>query len=220
MNGTTRPARGVAGRHARGAAQARRGFTLVELMIALTITAMVAACIAIMVNSVAAGTTGTQDGRRHLVRMQALESRVLGTIHGASCILAAGNGYVVYWTGDANSDNCLQLSELGMLELDNTGTLQKYTTVFPANFSLAQIATANTRYAANTSWYAAAQTAKTTGYFSATAVAHNVTTFNVALDNVTPTAALLVTCNVQLSDGQVTRSGVIAGAIRNLQVPQ
>ena len=190
------------------------------MMIALTITAMVAACIAIMVNSVAAGTTGAQDGRRHLVRMQALESRLLGTIHSARCILAAGNGYIVYWTGDANCDNNLQLSELGMLELDNTGTLQQYTTAFPGNFSLAQIATANTSYAANTSWYAAAQTAKGTGYFQATAVAHNVTSFNVTLDNVTPTAAVLATFTMQLSDGQVTRSGMIAGAIRNLQVPQ
>lgn len=198
----------------------RTAFTLVELMIALTITAMVAACIAIMVNSVAAGTIGAQDGRRHLVRMQSLESRLLGTVHSASCILAAGNAYIVYWTGDANCDNNLQLSELGLLELDNTNTLQQYHTVFPANFSLAQIASANTTYATNTNWYAAAQTAKSTGYFPATAVARNITTFNVTLDNVTPTAALLATFTVQLSDGQVTRSGMIAAAIRTLQVPQ
>lgn len=197
------------------------GFTLLEMLIALSITALIGMCIAIMINSMAAGTAGQQDGRRHLVRLQALESRLLSKFHPAACILEAGNGYVVYWTGDANINNAVELNELGMLELNTTThTLQEYTTVFPGNFSLSDIASANTQYAASTSWYAAAQTAKATSYFPASAVAHNMTGFKVTLDNATATAARLATFHLDLSDGQVTRSGMVAVAIRAWQAPQ
>jgi hypothetical protein len=189
-------------------------------MVALSITILIGSCIAMMISGMAMGTTGQQDGRRHLVRMQTLETRLIATVHSSQCILASGNGYLVYWVADRNCDNILQLSELGLLELDNTGTLQQYATVFPANFSLAQIASADTGYPANTNWYAAAQTAKSSGYFVATPLAHDVSTFTVTLDNAAPTAARLVTMSVQLDDGQVQRAGAVTAAVRSLQAPQ
>lgn len=200
--------------------KAARAFTIAELLIALTITAIISASIAAMISSVSAGTTGQQDGRRFLVRVQSLEARLATSVHASQCILASGNNYIVYWIADSTHDNAVQLSELGMLELDPvTNTLNQYQTVFPSNYSLAQIASANTTFAANTNWYNAAQAAKST-FFTPTPIAGHITAFTPTLDAANPTSAHTATFAITISDGIVTRNAVIGATLRNQVPPQ
>jgi hypothetical protein len=189
-------------------------------MMAMVITGLIAGTISIMVNSVAVGTNSQQDGRRHLVRLQSLQSRLTATIHSANAILASGSNYLVYWSTD-NSDRIVELAELAMIQLDTTsGELRLYQTAFPANYTQTQINSANTSYAANQDWNAAATTAKSGSFFPYTVLAKNVQSFSVTLDNATATSAKLVTCNLTLSDGQITRSGTVVAVVRNPMTPQ
>ena len=191
-------------------------------MIALVITGLMGACIAVMINSVSAGTVGEQDGRRHLVRIQALQSRISTLLHSSQCILAAGPSYLVYWSQDTNNDHAVQLSELAMLQLNGT-VLQQYTTVWPEGFSPVQIASANATYATNSNWYSAAQNAKTS-YLKPRPIATNVAAFTVTWDAlVTPrvaTNANMATCIITLSDGQVQRTAAFTAALRAPAPPQ
>ncbi len=203
-----------------------RAFTMAELLLALVIVALISGVIATMIKATADGSRGNADGRRNLVRLQAIENEVQNYANKSTAILAAGNGYLVLWLGDGQDqylspNQAVNLSELVMFELNTTThQLNLYTTSWPTGFSKANTISADTAYAASTDWYSACQTAKTTGYFNARLVANNVTAFNVTLDSATATQALIATCNVTINDGVVPRSGLIGAAIYYHTAPQ
>ena len=212
---------------AHGAARRQHaGVTLVELILALSLLSLVGMCIVMMIKATADGTAGQNDGRRHLVRMQSIEAQVAQVVRPCNCILAAGTGYVVLWTGDGQDANiatnqAVNLSEMVMFELDTTANqLKLYRTSWPAGTSGASMASSDSTYAASSNWYNAAQAAKSTGYFSPTVLANNVTSFSVTLDNGTATAAMMATMWLTINDGVVTRNLVIPATLRSRMAPQ
>lgn len=207
-------------------AKTRRGVTLVELMLSLSILSLVAICIAMMIKGTTDGTAGQTDGRRHLVRMQSLEAQIAQFVRPCQCILAAGNGYLVLWTGDGQDPNiatnqAVNLSEIVMIELDTaTKKLKTYRTTFPAGTSVATMIAADSTYAGNSNWYSAATAAKSTGYFNGTTIANNITACNITLDNANATAAMMATIWITLDDGVVSRTVVIPASLRQHWTPQ
>ena len=204
----------------------RRGVTLVELMLALSLLSLVGICIVMMIKATADGTAGQTDGRRHLVRMQSLEARVAQWVRPCDSVLAAGTGYVVLWMGDGQDPNisvnlAVNLSELMLFELDTTAQqLKLYRTSWPTGFTAANMIAADATYAASTNWYNAAQAAKSTGYFNPTVLANHVTSFNVTLDSGNPTAAKMLTLWITIDDGVVARTMVIPAMLRQQNAPQ
>jgi hypothetical protein len=196
-----------------------------ELIIALAITAVTAAILSILIAATALGTTTQQDGRRGLVREQSIKAQFSDAIANARCILDAGPNYLVYWTGDQTgaitpANGAVNLSELRLLEVDTaTHTLNLYTCQWPAGYSNASILAADQTYAANTPWYTAAQSAKSTGYFSPSAIASNVTGMTVSLDAASPTAAKLVTIAISFTDGPTARTVLVGETLETPQVP-
>ena len=192
----------------RGAAAA---FTLVELLIALTLTSLMGACIVLMIHGVAVGTENQQDGRRHLTRAAALETRLMTQLHGARAILAAGNGYVVYWIGDEAAGNpvnkIVNLSEMCMIQLNSTqNQLVMYTKA---------AGTADVLYSNTTNWYTTAKSALT----NQTILANNVTAFTATASNSTPTNARSVIINITLADSYFTRTVSFAVGLRAQAAP-
>lgn len=205
---------------------ARRGLTLVELMLAVSIMTLVGGCIVVMIKGTADGTAGNADGRRHLVRTQAMEATVAAIVRPCWAVLAAGNGYVVLWTGDGAdpyiaANQAVNLSEMVMLELDaNAKQLKCYKTVWPAGYSQANTLSNDTLYAASSNWYSAAQAAKSGSFFVPTVLANNVTAFNVTLDNATAVNADMATLWITFDDGKSARTIAIPAALRATMVPQ
>jgi hypothetical protein len=203
-----------------------RAVTLIELMLALSLLSLVGICIVMMIKATADGTAGQNDGRRHLVRMQAIEAQVAQVVRPSACILAAGTGYLVLWTGDGKDVNiatnqAVNLSEIVMFELDsNAQQLKLYRTSWPAGTSGASMASSDSTYAASSNWYNAAQAAKSTGYFNGTVLANKVSAFAVTLDSGTPTSAMMATLSVTINDGVVTRTVVIPATLRSRMTPQ
>lgn len=203
----------------------RRGVTLVELMLALSVLSLVGICIAMMIKGTADGTAGATDGRRHLVRMQSLEAQIAQTVRPCQCILAAGNGYLVLWLGDGQDANiatnqAVNLSELLLIEHDSANKkLKVYRTTWPAGTSVATMIANDTTYAGNSNWYSAATAAKG-NYFTGTTIANNVTSCNVTLDSANATSAMMATLWITLDDGVVSRTVVIPASLRQRLVPQ
>jgi prepilin-type N-terminal cleavage/methylation domain-containing protein len=188
----------------------RRGFTLPEIVIALTLTAIMGVCITMMISSVAAGTVGQQDGRHHLTRMQALQSRLLTQIHGCRAILSGGSGYLVYWIGDEQAGNSVNkyvnLSEMYLIQL-NTATNQLVLYTKAAGV-------ADQAYGNHTVWATAAQTALQNGWYTSTILANNVTAFSATPSNSVATNARLVTISITIQDTYSTRNTCFAASIR------
>ncbi len=190
-------------------------FTLVELMVAITVTSIMSVCIAAMIHSVAVGTESQQDGRRHLTRATALQARLMTQIHSARAILATGNGYLVYWTGDEAVGNTVNksvdLSEMNLIQL-NTSTNQLILYTKAAGVS-------DSTYSNRTTWYTASQTAKSSNWYTSTVLANNVTAFNTTATNSTVTNAREVFMTVTISDGYITRNACFAVGLRAWAAP-
>ncbi len=203
----------------------RGGMTLMELIIGLAITAVVAGVLAILINSTAAGTNSQNDGRRALVKMQSFKAQVGDVLSNARSILAVGSNYVVYWVGDqagavTPANGAVNLSELRLLEVDTTtGNLNLYAVQWPAGFSNASILSADQTYAAGTAWYAACQTAKSGGYFSPTLIATNVTSLAAVLDAASCTQAKMISIVLNFSDTVNSRQAVLSACLANQVAP-
>lgn len=194
----------------RGEPAARRGLTFIELLIGLSITAFTCAILAVLINATAMGTSAQNDGRRALVRLQTLKSILEDEFGNARRILAAGNNYVVYWTGDRNDgvtpiNGAVNFSELRLLEIDPAGNLTIYCTRWPDGMSTAAKSAADTAFAANSDWYTAVAAYKGTSNFSANTIATGATAMAVSLDNASPLAARYVHLRITLSDNGTTR---------------
>jgi hypothetical protein len=202
-----------------------RGLTFVELVIALAITAFVASILAVLINATAVGTNASQDGRRGLVRTQAIKAQVGDALANARCILGVSATAIVYWTGDipnaaTPANGAVNLSEMRLLEFDSaTGRLNLYVCQWPAGFSSPSIVGADQTYASSSNWITAAQTAKGSGYFVANLLASNVSGFTASLDAATPMQARMAHVRIDIADGVSSRSVIVAASLQTPATP-
>ena len=208
----------------RGLTAPRRGLTLIELLIGLSITAFTCAILAVLINATALGTSTQNDGRRALVRLQTLKSVLADEFVNARCILATGANYVIYWTGDqpgsvTPANNAVNFSELRLLEIDPAGNLNIYCTRWSTGMTDAAKLAADTTYAATSNWYGAVTALKGTSNFSANTLAAGATKLSASLDNASPTGARYIHVRIDLNDGVVTRQFARGVTLANPAVP-
>jgi hypothetical protein len=208
----------------RGRTVARRGLTFIELLIGLAITAFTCAILAALIHATALGTSTQNDGRRGLVRLQTLKSVLADEFVNARCILATGNNYVIYWTGDqpgsvTAANGAVNFSELRLLEIDAAGNLNICCTQWPAGMTDAAKQSADTTYAANSNWYAAVSALRGTTYYSTHALASGGAALTASLDAATPTSAHYIHVRIDLNDGMVRRQFALGVTLANPAVP-
>jgi type II secretory pathway pseudopilin PulG len=164
----------------------RGGFTLMELVIGMMVTALVTAASAALLSAVAQGWTQSdtaQDNSLAIIQTHMRLQRVLrsakqlglcktGAIEGSSA------ASILIWKGDANLDSQVQFSELALLEHDPAdGVIRYYEVVYPSNWTVAQQAAADTPALANDEIYdeSAIDSFKAIAYVQATVLARGVT---------------------------------------------
>jgi hypothetical protein len=98
---------------------ARRGLTLLELMLAMAITGMVGVGIASMLTMVATGARGNRDGRSAVLRTHAAGVRLRAYMDPALCVLQhdPARGLVV-WLSDTTGDGVVNLTEMRVIWWD------------------------------------------------------------------------------------------------------
>ena len=102
------------------------GFTLAELVLALSITTLMGACITSMLYSFSYGSTVQSDNREAMVASELVKMRMSEAVQRSTKVLAQGTNYLVLWTAD-DGDGIPQLSELRRIEYDATAmTLTSY----------------------------------------------------------------------------------------------
>ena len=204
--------------------QTRRGMTLIELLIGLSITAVTCGILAVLIGATATGTNTQNDGRRALVRLQSLKATLQDEFINARCILAVGTNYVVYWIGDQPTspvpgNNAVNFSELRMMEIDASGNLNIWYCKWPAGTSNATIAANDPAYYVGTDWRATALALKGPTYYASNTLATGATSLNVTLDAASVNAAKYVHFRADVNDGTVTRQLVLGVALANPLTP-
>jgi len=98
-----------------------RGVSLVELVLALAITSLIASSIAGLVYSVYQSQHDQQHLRRRNSRAEVVTARLDGAIRSSAMVLAVGADHVVLWKTDTNVDRKPNLSEIQRIEWDRAG---------------------------------------------------------------------------------------------------
>ncbi|UCD75598.1 MAG: prepilin-type N-terminal cleavage/methylation domain-containing protein [Phycisphaerales bacterium] len=116
----------------------RRGLTLLELMLALTVTALVAAAISGMMAAVTTGVNSRRDSRAVMVRASAAESRVSAYVAPSRCVLRVNPVSLVLWMSDDRESETVHATEVRWLLFSpESGSLDVCYVKFPDSWTQA-----------------------------------------------------------------------------------
>lgn len=133
----------------------RRGLTLVELLIAIAITAIIGAAIGIVMTAAAQNLTRVSEVRSALQRSHAMRSRISAYTDAALCVLDEDEeqGFAV-WLNDQNSGGTLNLSELRVIWYDGSGeTISVEWVSWPEEWTPLEISAADNEVPIGTDYY-------------------------------------------------------------------
>lgn len=195
-------------------------FTIAELLIALTITSLIALTASGMLFATIRATDDRTDRRHVIVRSAVIGKRITAEVHGALSFLAASDDEIVIWATDGNANGAVNLDEIVLLERDNaTSELRRYAIVWPGGWDQATIDAANTVYTPAADFSAVAAAAKGTGNFPASVWSTQLSVMGVTLDNATAQQARLATLRLALTVGDLVENVVVAASIRTPRLP-
>lgn len=191
----------------------RRGLTLVELMLALSIMALIGATVAGMLSAVAYGTDEDGDVRKLVARNKMVSMRINAAVRGSQRVLEAGQTadltWVVLWGRDLDENDAPSLLEIRLLEYDAaTRTLSSYA---------APDGTTDVLYELSDDFDAITDALRGTADFPETRWANDAEAFDVTLDETDPQAAKMLSYRLSLTAGSLTDIAIGTAKLRNEQ---
>ena len=176
----------------------KNGFTIVEMILALGITAMVGVAVSAMLVSISYGTTNQTDLRRADVKERVLGMRISDAIQSSEMILAQGSDHLILWMGDSRENGLPDLSEIRRIDWDVT---DQEMWSYSAPFDLLEAN--NTTYNFVDDFNTITLALMGTSNFPGEPWAHMVTGWTQTLDQVNPQAAKMIQYTVTLSGSDV-----------------
>ena len=174
------------------------GFTMIEIMIAMAMTAMIGLAVSSMLVSVSYGTTTQDDLRRTTVKEKVIATRMDQAIRLSKMVLAQGPDHLVLWMGDRRRNGVPDLSEIRRIDRDNT-TMELWSYSAPMSLSDSQ----NTPYSFATDFDATTSALMGTSNFPGELWGTGVTSWNQTLDQSNPQSAKLVGYSLTLPGNNV-----------------
>ena len=189
----------------------RRGFTLVELLLALAVTGLVAGALASMLFAARYGTSAENYLRTAVVQETIIRQRLNAAVRSARMVLAQGSTYVVLWAPERRAPGTPNLSELRRIELDPTNQrLLHYQA--PAGLSAAN----DTAYPLDsTDFNAVTHSLKGSSDFPAEPWGSAVTGWTISLDSGDPQLARVVDYRLSLDAGKTAITAACSAALRS-----
>ena len=194
----------------------RRGLSMLELMLALTITAMVAAAIAGMISVVTVGVDMRRDTRTIMVRGATTQSRLSAYIAPSRCFLAKDSTGFVIWLNDTRQSDTIHATEVRWLAYDaDQRTLVARYVEFPSEWSQAACDMADLEYPVTSNWAKVLEAYQAAGHVGAMTLIDELDGGAVALDQTDPLDARYVKLDLTFTatDGEPVDL-TVASAIR------
>jgi hypothetical protein len=188
--------------------RACRGLTLVEMLLAMSGTGLVGVAIATMLVAVAYGTQSDKDMRTLVVKHKTLDARLSAAIRESQMVLDAGDDFLVLWLYDTDESEAPDLSEIRRIEWAH-GVLTAYQA--PDDLSDAS----DTSYALTDDFDAITGAIQGSAIFPGRIWGVGIVDLSIALNDIDPRAATLVSYRFTLQAGDLTDAAINAVALRN-----
>ncbi len=199
----------------------RHGLSLLELMLAVTITALVGAAIAGMLNAVAVGVDTRRDNRSMMVRSSLAQARLNAYIAPARCVLDQRGPQIVLWFNDQKKSETVHASELRWLEYDrNEGTLSVSYVSFPEHWSMLEVDHADREYPSNSDWGRIRNEFDGQGLLNELTLVDGLDDVTATADATDPFEIRLLTYRLWFAAAPEPFETLASGAIRHHRLPQ
>lgn len=188
-----------------------RGFTLVELVVAVSITTVVALSVAGVSISLSSAYASTSDYQQSIQTGRIATLRIQNLLNKAKLVTASSDGLLVIWADDANGDRKINLNEMAVLTCDLPACeIRQYRVVFPDSMDEATLAALNHEMSLASAMNASSVTnmLKTNTYSKLTVIATDVRDFKVETSPDPPNTVLM---GIQITVG----SGATSLTVRN-----
>jgi prepilin-type N-terminal cleavage/methylation domain-containing protein len=106
-------------------ANLRRGFTFIELMMGIVVTAIVLAALSVFVFGVADGWTNAESAQSIFLSGNMAIDRIDRALREATSVACPAPTDCLFWHDD-NGDGVMQLSEISLLEYDGSAAIGRY----------------------------------------------------------------------------------------------
>jgi len=197
-----------------------RGLSLLELMLALSVTALIAGAIAGMLGAVASGVDTRRDNRAVMVRANAAAGRLNAYVGPSRCILGSSNSGLVLWLDDSRQSDTVHATEIRWLNYDATdGEIDVHYVVFPEGWTQTAKDLADLEYSSGADWAAALTYYETNDWTASMPLTDGLTGFSVALDEATALASRHVTFYLTFDAEQGGMDVPVSGTIRLHEIP-
>ncbi len=142
-----------------------RGLTLVEMMLALAVTALVAGAIAGMMSAVSAGVGVRRDARTAMIRANLASVRLGSYVGPARAVLDVDPDRFVLWLNDNRPGGTVHVSEVRWFRFDaDQGRIIVTYLQFPEHWSDLDEDLVDIPYAANADWWQVLADLETRGF--------------------------------------------------------
>jgi hypothetical protein len=193
-----------------------RGVMLLEMLLALAITALLGVGVAGIILMTGQNAATRNDMQESLVRLGLLTSRINASIRECGTILARDNNSLLLWSADVRPDGVPNLSELRLIERNpQTQELGQSVISLPAGLTDEQLQLLDTGYPLSTDFTALIGQLKAGGNFLYTPWGQHLSEWAIELDEAVPMEASLVGYRLNLNVGLVNESIVSSARLRN-----
>lgn len=204
-----------------GRPKAPRGFTLLELMLSLVVTAFVGLGIASMMNMVSASESMDRDSRTVLLRSHAAQMRMRAYLDPALCVIAHDPSRgVAIWLADEKPNDNVHVSELRVLWWSaGSGTLRLERVDWPDAWPPELIDEEDVILPPGTDFFAAMEAQRAAGLTVFETILEEVDAFSVDYEPASVQDARLLRMTVTLTAGETQRDVLMTFGLSNYDKP-
>ena len=198
----------------------RRGFTLIETLLAMCITAMVGGGIATMM-SVLSRDVGLQyEARGVLIRTSTAQTRFSAYVAPSRCMLQADADGLVLWLEDARESDTVHASEIRWILHDSgMDRIVVDFVAFPDSWSETAVAIADTEHALSTRWSDVHRTFDGLGLLSTAPLVDEVSSVTFRTPTGDTLDSRLIEADIELKTTQAPVAIHLGETIRILRPP-
>jgi hypothetical protein len=195
--------------------------SLLELLLALTITVMVSAAIAAMLGAVSSGVGSRRDTRSVMVLASAAQTRLSAYIVLSRCILNVEGANMVLWVNDDRPGGTVHATELRWLKFDPAaGAINVSFVRFPAGWSQAACDLEDQEYPSTANWESVLASYTASGWVKTQPLVDQLVGVTITTDQPLATASRHVMFRLDVEADEAPVPITAAASIREHALPQ